>query len=226
MRKVFVKIGNVQAFMDGYKQLEQRDAAEASLMLVSGDAGLGKSETALWWRINVMERRAKLVRVKAAYTPRWLLTDIARALDLEPEHTCEKLFGQIVGELTRPDQPQRPIVVDEIEAALHDIKVIETLRDISDVAEIPVIMVGREHVGARLRRQPQIDSRISARVSFQSVTEADIATLARELCEAPIGEDAVGRIARECEGRIRNAIMLLGYAERASKRQARSSVAA
>lgn len=221
MRNKFVKTANVQAFLAGLNQLEERGAPEASMMLVSGDAGYGKSRTAQWWSVQTGE--ACFIRLKAASTPHWVLTDLVRELNQDaPERTCEKLFAQAVGALV---QNPRPLVIDEVESGLHDIKVIETLRDIADTTEVPVVMVGREYVAAHLKRYRQIDSRISARVDFQPVGEADVALLARELCEVTLAPDLIKRIGAASGGLVRNVMKALANAERAAKRKSKSAIA-
>lgn len=221
MRSKFVKTANVKRFLAGIGQLEERGAPEASLMLVSGDAGHGKSRTAAWWSVQ-SGLNACFIRLKAAATPHWLLTDLVRELnETAPAHSCEKLFAQAIGVLVTDP---RPIVVDEIEAGLKDIRVIETLRDISDVAEVPVVMVGREYVGGALRRHSQIDSRISARVDFHPVTAADVDLLAAELCQVTIAEDLRAHIHAESGGRVRNVVKALANAERAARRKGKDEI--
>lgn len=213
MKSIFAKTSNVQRFMNGIVAVGARGAVEASLMLVAGDAGLGKSRTAQWW---ATQQQAVFIRLKAAATPHWFLTDLVRELgETAPAHSCEKLFGQALGILVRQ---ARPIVVDEVESALHNIKVIETIRDLSDTAEVPVVLSGREFVEGHLRRYPQIWSRISALVKFQPIVEEDVAICARELCETPIADEVIREIHKGADGRIRNVINALAVAERVGKR--------
>lgn len=211
----FANTSNVKRFMNGIVAVNARGAAEASLMLCSGDAGHGKSRTSQWW---ATQNNAVFIRIKAAATPHWFLTDLVRELgETAPAHSCEKLFGQAVGILV---QRAQPIVVDEVEAALHDMRVIETIRDLSDTAEVPVVLSGREYVQGHLKRHPQIWSRISALVVFQSISEEDVAICARELSEVPVADDVVKAIHQGADGRIRNVINALAIAERVGKRQA------
>ncbi len=213
MHNAFVKTANVQRFLSGVASVEERGAPEASFLLVSGDAGHGKSHTASWWALH---NNAAQIRVKAAATPHWVLTDIVTELgEPAPARNCEKLFAQAVGILARDP---RPLVIDEVENTIKDLKVLETIRDISDLTEIPVVLVGREYVPGRLKREKQIWSRISAWAAFQPCTRGDVEKCVAELCEIPVDGPVIDEIFAQCEGRIREAIKAIAVVERAGRR--------
>lgn len=209
----FVKTGNVDRFLDAIGATEDRGAREASLMLAEGDAGLGKSRTGAWW---AAQHDAIHIRIKAAATPHWVLADIVRELgNTAPAHTCEKLFAQAVGILAK--EP-RPIVVDEVENALGDIKVIETIRDLSDILDLTVVMIGREYVQGKLRRHRQIWTRIAAVAHFEPATSADVEKCCKELSEVEIAKDLQAEILRQSEGHIRQIVKAIANLERIARR--------
>ena len=219
MHSRFVKTSNVSRFLAAVSTLEDRGAPEASFMLVAGDAGHGKSRTGQWWATH---HDAAFVRIKAAATPHWLMTDLMRELGrTAPAHSCEKLFGQIVGSLVR--EP-RALVIDEIESAMHDMRVIETLRDISDITEVPVVLIGREYVQGHLRKYPQLWSRVSAVTLFAPVSLDDVTLLAGELCEVALDDGVIKKVHGESEGRVREVIKALANVERIGKRSAAGEV--
>ena len=213
MKSAFVQTENVKRFLAAVQALEGRGAAEASLMLVVGDAGYGKSRTGEWWALR---NDAVHVRVMAAATPHWVLSDIVRELgESAPAHFNEQLFAQAVGVLARD---RRPIVIDEVENALRHMAVIETIRDLSDVCEIPVVLIGREHIRGRLRREKQIWSRVSAIASFAPATEADVGLACDTLAEVAIDPQVVAEIHRQSEGRIREVVKAIANVERIGRR--------
>ncbi|WP_119167081.1 AAA family ATPase [Algihabitans albus] len=221
MRNRFVKTANVRRFLGAVQSLDDRGAPEASLVLATGDAGYGKSRCGVWFATT---QDAAHVRVHAASTPNWLLTDIVRQLgEAKPARSSEKLFGQAVAILA---PHPRPIVVDEVEHALRDLTVIETIRDLSDACEIPVILIGREHVVGRLKRERQIWTRIHARAEFGPATEEDVKLCAEELCEVPLQPEVVARIWQESEGHIREVVKALKTAERVGLRHRGKAVTA
>lgn len=213
MRNRFVRTENVERFLAAVGSLDQRGAPEASMVLATGDAGYGKSRCGTWY---ATQQAAAHVRVHAASTPNWVLTDIVRQLgEAKPAHSSEKLFGQAVAILS--PQP-RAIVVDEIEHAMRNLTVIETIRDLSDTCEIPVILIGREHVVGRLKRERQIWTRIHARAEFGPASEADVRHCAEELCETALQDEVIARIWQESEGHIREVVKALKTAERVGLR--------
>ena len=61
MRDIFVQTSNVNRFLAAVAALEGRGAPEASLCLVQGDAGLGKTKTGAWWAVQQEAVRVRLV---------------------------------------------------------------------------------------------------------------------------------------------------------------------
>ncbi len=218
MRPRFVKTTNVERFAAAVGSLNQRGAPEASFMLVGGDAGYGKSRCGQWWAV---QNGAVLIRIKAAATAHWVLTDLVKALgERTPAHSCERLFTQAVGILAKDP---RPIVIDEVENALaHELKVLETIRDVSDLIEVPVILIGREYVRRKLKRHRQFWTRISAAVEFGPCSLSDVAKCCTELAEVPIAEDLVAAIHQQSEGHIREVIKAIRNVERVGLRQNRN----
>ena len=215
MRKVFVKTNNVERFLNAVAAVETRGAPEASFLLVGGDAGYGKSKTGLWWAVN---NQAVYVRIKAAATPHWVLQDLVVELgEQAPAHSCEKLFAQAVGSLARS---RRPLVIDEVENALdRDMAILETIRDIGDFTEVPVILLGREYVKSRLKRHRQIWTRISAIAEFGPASLEDVGRCCEELAEVEIAPEVVALIHDQSEGHIREVVKAIKNVERIGLRQ-------
>lgn len=210
----FVRTSNVNRFLAGAAALEDRGASEACMAVVTGEAGYGKTQTGSWWATH---QGAVFVRVKAACTPKWILTDLVKSLgETAPAATNQKLFDQAVGSLARD---QRPIVIDEVEHAIRrDITVLETVRDISDLVEVPVLLLGREFIGGQLRRHRQIWTRISSVTQFQPATLEDVELLAAEKCEVQLAPELLDRLHRESEGHIRQIVKGLANIERIAAR--------
>jgi DNA transposition AAA+ family ATPase len=209
IRNKFVTTANVHRFLNGVTAVEQRGAPESAIMLVQGQPGHGKSQTGMWW---AMRKNAVFVRLTASTTPKWVLTDLVRELMVEvPARSCEKLFAQAIGVLARD---QRPIVVDETENALHDLKVLETLRDITDLVSVPLVLLGREFCAGKLRRHPHIWSRISSIVDMGPASEADVRNIFDQLCEVPVADDVVKVVTGQSEGRVREVINAVANVER------------
>ncbi len=213
MRYTFVRTSNVDRFLSSIGAVEDRGASEACFLLVGGQAGYGKSRTGAWWAI---QNNAVLIRVKAAATPHWVMSDLVKELgEQAPARTVEDLFGQALGSLAKN---RRPIVLDEVEHALHDLRAFEIIRDISDLVEVPIVLIGREFVAGRLKRHRQIWTRISAIADFQPATMDDVAKCCRELCEVPVADEVIALIHEQSEGHIREIIKAIKNVERIGRR--------
>ena len=81
MKKVFVKnISNYERFRTGISAVETRGATEASLMLVTGPAGYGKSQTVDQWAVS---SGAAYLRAKVEWTPSYFMRELAETLKLD-----------------------------------------------------------------------------------------------------------------------------------------------
>lgn len=212
MRAKFLLTSNVGRFVKAARQVEARAVPEHAIMVVAGEAGLGKSRTGLWW---ALQQGAVITRVSPLASPAWVLRDLVRELGDTPKRSAEQLKLQACGLLVA--QP-RPIVVDEVEHALdRGALALDALREISDLCEVPLILIGREATAEKLRRHRQIWRRIGAVAQFQPVSLADVRAAADELAEVAVGDDVVAAIHAACEGRICTAIAGIAAAEKAGR---------
>lgn len=220
MKKSFVKTSNYERFQEGLSALEGRGAAEASLLLVTGEAGFGKSETVDRWAVQT---GAAYLRAKVEWTPHYFMIDLAEALKIDGRGRSKDVFGRIAGVL---GAQQIPLVVDEIEHCLRDgAKVLEAIRDLSDLTEVTVVMVGMEQVQARIARYPQIASRIAHVVNFGPATLDDVKLACAQLAEISIAHDLAEEIHKQAKGRMREVMNAIALVERDTVRNGAKAVA-
>ena len=130
---VFVEgLSNVQRFLNATRALDARGAGEACWMLAEGEPGFGKTNTLIWY---AAKRTPAFLRAKRDWTPNWMLRDFAAVLKIAPVARTEALFNAVVSELM---QHSHTIIVDEGDHAAASVRVLETLRDITDTAETPL----------------------------------------------------------------------------------------
>lgn len=221
MKTHFVRTSNVDRFLAAVSALDDRAAPEACMALIQGEAGLGKTRTGRWW---AMQSDAILLRIKESMTPTWLLKDLVTELGEQvPASRVEKLFQQVVSIMARNP---RPIIVDEAERAIKNIAILENLRDLSDLMEMPVVLVGREYTWGKLKRHTQIKTRISSSTEFQKATIEDINLLATELCEVRVSDDVIQMINDQSDGYVREILKALKNAERIALRAKADEVTA
>jgi DNA transposition AAA+ family ATPase len=136
MRKVFVKTQNVKNFITLINNLENKPDNVSKMALVYGEPGLGKSRTALWL---AAQNDAVYIRSANLMTGRWFLEELTEELDEIPRYWTSDLFKQCVNKLNK--KPQM-LIIDEIDYLAGDHKIIETIRDIHDKTNVPIVFVG------------------------------------------------------------------------------------
>ncbi|MEQ8747322.1 ATP-binding protein [Pyruvatibacter sp.] len=211
MRNRFVKTSNVMAFMAGVERVKARGAVEASWQLAEGVPGLGKTRTLTWW---AAKNEYVLVRAKKGWTVNWALRDLMSQLGEPPARSTEVMLNAAIASISVSG---RALIVDEVEHAMAG-GIIEVLRDISDFTESPIIIGGMQGVAARLKRYPQIYSRIADVTVFKPATLADVKLCCDELADVPIAEDLVKAIHAQTGGRFREVMNAIAFAERAGRR--------
>ncbi|MDO8414168.1 MAG: ATP-binding protein [Gallionellaceae bacterium] len=220
MKKVFVKnISNYERFRTGISAVEARGATEASLMLVTGPAGYGKSQTVDQWAV---QNGAAYLRAKVEWTPRYFMTELAETLKIDSRGRAKDIFARIAGVL---GGQQIPLVIDEVEHCLRDsAQVLEAVRDLSDLTEVIVILVGMDQVQAKIARHAQISSRIAKVVEFAPATPADVTEFCKQLADVEIEPNLITEIYRQSAGRVREIMNAIATVEQTAARNGKKSV--
>lgn len=209
MKPVFVKTNNYQRFQEGLAAVEGRGAQESSLLLVTGEAGYGKSETVDQWAI---QSGAAYLRAKTHWTPKVFLTELAGNLKVDPSGKSNDIFARVSGYIGRN---QTPIVIDEVDHCLRDnASVLEAVRDLSDLTEVVVVLVGMEKVQAKISKFLQISSRIAHVVTFGPATIEDVVMTCQQKCDVKVSSDLAAEIHRQSKGRMREIMNAIAMIER------------
>ena len=219
MKKQFVKTSNYELFRTGITAVENRGAAEASLMLVTAEAGYGKSATVDQWAIQT---GAAYLRAKEEWTPNWFMNELAENLKIDSRGRAKDVFARIAGYIGGNNIP---IVIDEVEHCLKDgARVLEAVRDLSDLTEVLVILVGMDQVQARIARHKQISSRIAKVVEFKPSSIDDVLLTCKQLAEVEITDDLVIEIHRQSAGRMREIMNAIATVENTAKRNGSTKI--
>lgn len=208
MRKCFVKTENYRNFSTAVKAVEQRGAKEAGLMLVHGAPGYGKTHTVFNW---AAETGAIFLRANVDWTPKYALVELAKELKVDTRGTSQQLFARLLEPIARA---QLPIVIDEAEFTLNNkAAALEKIRDISDRAEVTVVLIGMERIQQSIASYKQISSRIARVVEFKPATLDDVQVACTELAEVEIAPDLIAEIHRLSEGRMREILNIIAVIE-------------
>lgn len=169
---------NVIASLDAYQYIEQAalDGSPAIAMF-TGDAGLGKSKAGEYLFI---ETDGLLVRCCRADTHGTLLQKLADELGLEGRQSKKIMQDFIVSELASLG---KPLFIDEADYLVNKIDVLEGIRDIYDMANVPIILIGYAQLPRKVKRLPQLVSRIAQHVEFKPADMDDIITMSDSLLQ-------------------------------------------
>jgi hypothetical protein len=148
------------------------------------------------------------------------LTDMGDVLGLERQSTTQKQFAAVSKELMSLQvKPGFCIMVDEVNHCARDAKVIETLRDLSDSAELVMIAGGNKGISGQLRSHGAILSRVDQHVSFLPATKDDVRLMCVALIpDVKVSDPMVEEIQRRTQGSVRHIMGALARVEAFAKR--------
>lgn len=186
MRHEFIETENYLKCLGAMKELINLPEHSHKMALFYGLYGRGKT-------INTerlaSEQNAALVRTIGGWTPKSMLVDICYELGLDETGSTASLQHRIIAKLI--EEP-RAIIIDEIDTILNSKHAQELLilRDIHDMASVPMIFTGMEKCIKQLKRDAHYFSRFVKTVKILPNTKKDIA----KYCQASsvaIKEDLV-----------------------------------
>jgi DNA transposition AAA+ family ATPase len=164
-----------------------------------GPAGHGKTTAAIH-AVNVFH--AVHVEVFMFGGVKKLLEDLAGAMGLTPERTVTKLFEQVTADLS---MTRRPVLIDEADKAKSE-GMLDTIRKIHDVAQVPVILIGEEVLPQRLAKYERVHGRILAWVRAEESTLDDVRYLAPIYAKGlTVKPDLLARVHKVSRGSVRYA---------------------
>lgn len=207
MKRVFVTTENTKRFMSALDALKNRGAGEACLMVIDGIPGLGKTEA-----LQYCATRSDwvFVRAKKEWSPSWMMKELLAEIGVKsPPHTFEHKYKIAIETLIqRAEAATRAnedfaVVIDEVDYISRNSRIMETIRDLSDMLEIPFIMVGMGKVRHHLTRFPQIASRVGQYVEFKPADLTDVQALVSNLCEVQVDPTLVEYLHKTSKGLIR-----------------------
>ena len=226
MKTNFVETSNVAAFHNALQTLKKRGAGEACLMVIDGVPGLGKTTTLQNW---TAKNPGLYLRAKKQWKASWMMNEILELMRLIPPHKFEEKYKLCLGQLGQRydsairDEKDFAIVVDEADFISGNVDCMETMRDLSDQLEIPVIFVGMGRIRNNLKRFPQVMSRISQYVEFKPATPNDVRLLFNGLCEVQVTDDVVDLVHSVSKGFNREVKEAVRAIERFGLRQTPSN---
>ena len=210
MNKIFVKTQNVKNFIGLVENLISKPKNIPKMGLVYGEPGLGKSQTALWLACKY---DGIYLRASNLMTGRWLLEEMIKELDEIPRFWTSDNFNIVVKKLKQNPQV---IFIDEIDYLMNNYKSIETLRDIHDETDCPIIFIGMGLAHRKLERYKHLYDRFSEILKFETFGVNDLSQIIRQLSEITFTPDAIEYIHSKYN-RFKQIIQLINQMETFAK---------
>ena len=116
-----------------------------------------------------------------------------------PKRKMSEMFEQCINHLRLNPHI---IVVDEVDYLVNSSRTIETLRDIHDMASVPVVLIGMQQAKKRLCTYKHLYDRISEKLEFQTFSQEDVSIIVDELADVKM-TDKVKEIIFEKINRFR-----------------------
>ena len=213
MRSKVLDVKNVMRMRVAGQALISRAYGMPGMGLVYGPTGAGKT-TAITWYIN--QCHGVYVRAWAVWSPSAMLEAICTELDLPKQRSLSKMVETIVQKL---EDTGRPLFVDEADYVVDSKRMIETLRDLHDMATTPVILIGMEGIHRKIQARKQVSGRLAEWVRFNPCDIDDARKLADGLCEIVVDDDLLAALHKKTHGLARNITVGLSRIESLGKKK-------
>ena len=193
--------------MEAEKKVAQRGAIEASLVLVSGVFGIGKSMLTERW---AAESGYMFIRAKETWTKQSMLRDIAVKMGLPVDGNVSQVQDRIIGRLA---VSMTPLIVDEADHLIPTSRVtrggqrvapmLEALRDITDITGVMCFLVGMQNFPAMVLQFDHIASRVADTLYLERLSLQDVQATVRAKAETPMSHEVIEAILVQSQGRMR-----------------------
>ena len=181
MKDKIVVTSNMTNFVSMLETLINKPERMDRMGLAYGKWGLGKTTTLQWYYTNNLCFR---VRSMAAWSRsiNMMVEDMLACYRVEARGRLKQDIRELVGIAKKH---KHPLIIDEADRLVRKAILIETIRDIHDLARIPIILIGQENIINILQRKDlgQVFSRITEVVEYKELSAQDIQRISKELCD-------------------------------------------
>jgi DNA transposition AAA+ family ATPase len=111
----------------------------------------------------------------------------------------------------------RVIIFDEIDRFVRKPDILETIRDIHDIAHTPIVFIGEEIADKALAHNRRLYRRFVETIHFQKLDPDGVRDFISEMSDIRYQEDAVQKIASSTGGKISDIMTAIVHAERIAR---------
>jgi DNA transposition AAA+ family ATPase len=211
MKNKFLHTSNVRRAIEAATALRNQDEKMPRLGAWHGEAGRGKTETSIWYAGS---QGARMVTPAVNCSQ----LDLLNALYAELKGQKEAKFGRTRAAydacLRLMFNNTEPVIIDEADRISGRTVLVETIRDLSDRSDCPVIFVGTDQMMVQLLQREQVASRLAQVVAFQPLSVDEVIMAAAELSGFELGQEAAEVLHKACRGFFRDLKVALHHLER------------
>lgn len=218
MKDLFVDTKNVRNFENGVKSANHKLIGVERMVLVTGEAGLGKTKAAIH---HCAQNGAILVRTLELMRGPWLLRTVVKELGADPKRQISDVFDQIID--LQKDK-MRTIIFDEVDRFADKTEILETIRDIHDVCHCPIVFIGEELVDKKLMKYRRLYRRFIEIVKFDRMDREAVQSMIEQVSDVKFEADAITRLAAETSGKISDIINVIHRAEGIARTRSQSVI--
>lgn len=214
MKHKVVEVKNMLRTEQLLDSLLNRSTMVPGIGLIHGPSGFGKT-TAVEYLFNQDEVNGVYVRCYRTDTVTTLLEQICREIGIQPRHNLRSMVDGIIESVRRD---QMCLFIDEADYIVGNSRILETLRDIYDATQQPLVLVGMEEIARRISQRKQLFNRISQWIEFKPADLEDVALIAQEMLEVEvtIEEELLDLIRKRSNGQVRVIVSALDKIEKSA----------
>jgi hypothetical protein len=217
MKNKTVEVKNVTRTQEMFENLSSRSMITPGIGLIHGPSGFGKTTTVTYMfnELTVSGQQPLYVRCYATDTPSSFLARVMGELGAQPMFPLRKMVDYVVQAM---NERSLALFVDEADHIVSQAKTMETIRDLYDSTEQPVVLIGMEEIARRISHRKQLFNRISEWVEFVPADIEDVHLFATDLVDdrVQVGEDLLDFIRQKSGGEVRRILIALEKIERAA----------
>jgi AAA domain len=204
-------VKNVVAFDNAFAALVSRPPGTPGLGLVHGFTGAGKT-TAVHRRI--VASGAVYIRAMSFWSPTQMCKSICKELGIQPSGQPAEMVDRIIIRMT---ETNKALFIDEADYLVSKKPLIECVRDLHDVSNVPIVLIGMAGIEIKVRKYDQLDRRFAQKIKFNPLDCEDISLLAKTCCEAPLADDLVEYLQVQLKGSMGLVMVNLPTIERVAQ---------
>lgn len=195
-------IGLVHVTMEA---LVQRAPGLPGIGTFYGPSGVGKSFGASY-ASHPGGFNGIYVSCRSFETKRSFADQVCKAIGINPRGNIPQVVDEIVQVLALSG---RPLIVDEVDHIVES-RTLELIRDLHDASNAAVLLIGEEHLPAKLRRHERFDNRVLVWQPAMKCSAADFDLLAKQYAGAiEIDPELKKRVLAETHGITRRVVVNL-----------------